>query len=120
MFHTQQVGWGLRGDPVLWRRMTDHFADQGIPSDKTAFQDALTDAFAAITGIALGDAPDTLSVPHLRRAQGGMSNGIVSAQTWRAHLIPLLLARHRQSQGASDLSAPPVHKWNAAPYRDGS
>jgi len=117
-FHTQQVGWGLRGDPVLWRHMHAYFAQKGIPEGEAEFRTLIAQAFEDITDQALASAPDTFGVKALKRREGGMSNGMVSASTWRRHLIPILIARHRHSKQIADFSEAPLNRYTAAPYLD--
>lgn len=117
VFHTQLVRFGLRGDPVLWARLKDHFAAQGIPETEAQFTEALTEQFQAITGHDINDAPDRFGVQSLKRKQGGMSNGMISAGTWRRSLLPLLIARHKQLRSTD---TPPEKPLNSMTFEAGN
>lgn len=117
-FHTQLVGWGLRGDPVLWDQMRAHFAKTAIPANERLFQTELHAAFETLTGHPLKSAPGKFGVQTLRRKQGGMSNGMVSTGTWRTQLIPILIARHRQWHSAEIPPEKPVNRTNFHSYFD--
>jgi hypothetical protein len=71
LFDPEPETWGLRGDPHLWRALRARLTDQDLP---------------ASTG------PRLLGVPRAVR-HSGMSSGMISLETWRQRLMPMLFER---------------------------
>jgi len=43
-------GWGLRGDPYLWKKLEEYFLRNGLPEAREDFDRELRTAFTLITG----------------------------------------------------------------------
>ena len=84
--------WGLRGDLHLWRALRDHLCAEEISASRAGVVGLLYAAFSEITGVNLASHPE-LSVYREQFAHGGMSSGMISLETWRDQLIPLLAER---------------------------
>ena len=94
LFDPEPQTWGLRGDPYLWRALRAHLAGQDVPASAGELAALLRAAFRELTGTDLASDPAT-SVHREQYAHGGMSSGMVSLDTWRERLIPLLAERAR-------------------------
>jgi hypothetical protein len=94
LFDPEPRRWGLRGDPWLWRALRDHLADTDIPPLASEVASHLHAAFAELAGTDLLGNPAS-SVYRERYAHGGMSSGMISLDTWRDKLIPMLAERSR-------------------------
>lgn len=92
LFDPEPERWGLRGDPHLWRAFRDHLDDRDIPASPAGVAGLLYDAFMDIVGVDLAGHPES-SVYREGFAHGGMSSGMISLDTWRDRLIPLLTER---------------------------
>jgi hypothetical protein len=94
LFDPEPETWGLRGDPYLWRALREHLSETYIPASADGVISLLHAAFGEFAGLDL--ASDTAS--SLYRAQyahGGMSSGMISLDTWRQQLMPILVERAR-------------------------
>jgi hypothetical protein len=92
LFDPEPRTWGLRGDPSLWRALRAHLADLDIPASLGGVAALLHEGFGELAGIDLASDPAP-SVYREQYAHGGMSNGMISLDTWRQRLMPLLLER---------------------------
>lgn len=92
LFDPEPQTWGLRGDPYLWRALRAHLAGQDIPASAGELASVLHAAFRELAGTDLASDPAT-SVYREQHAHGGMSSGMISLDTWRQRLIPLLTER---------------------------
>jgi hypothetical protein len=113
LFDPEPQTWGLRGDPYLWRALRAHLADQDIPASPGELAGLLHQAFHELVGIDL-DSDPAISVYQEQYAHGGMSSGMISLDTWRQRLIPILAerarTRHQDTAGGStaeDRPGPP-------------
>ena len=94
LFDPEPQTWGLRGDPYLWRALRAHLAGQDIPASPGELAGLLHRAFRELAGIDLDSDPAT-SVYLDQYANGGMSSGLISLDTWRERLMPALAERAR-------------------------
>ena len=101
LFDPEPSRWGFRGDPHLWRAMKEHLADVDLPSARGEVTGVLQAAFRELTGTDLASDPASW-VTREQYAHGGMSSGMISLDTWRQRLMPMLAERAR-----TRLSAPP-------------
>jgi predicted kinase len=92
LFDPEPRTWGLRGDPHLWRALREHLSGVGIPPSADAVPGLLRAAFRELTGVDLASDPAS-SVCLAQYAHGGMSSGMISLDTWRQRLMPLLAER---------------------------
>jgi len=94
LFDPEPHTWGLRGDPYLWRALRERLAGTDMPASAEEAVSLLHAAFGELTGLDL--ASETASAAY--RAQyghGGMSSGMISLDTWRQGLMPMLAERAR-------------------------
>lgn len=94
LFEPEPSRWGLRGDPYLWRALRDYVGDQEIPASPAGVTGLLYTAFGEVVGVNLASYPEP-TVYREQFAHGGMSGGMISIETWRDQLIPLLTDRAR-------------------------
>jgi hypothetical protein len=94
LFDPEPQTWGLRGDPYLWRALRAHLAGQDIPASPGDLVGILHEAFRELVGTDLASDPAT-SVYRGQYAHGGMSSGMISLDTWRQRLMPMLAERAR-------------------------
>jgi hypothetical protein len=92
LFDPEPQTWGLRGDPYLWRALRAHLAGQQVPASAEELARLLHTAFRELAGIDLATDPAD-SVYREQYAHGGMSSGMISLDTWRQRLMPLLAER---------------------------
>jgi hypothetical protein len=92
LFEPEPAKWGLRGDPHVWRALRAHLADTQLPASAGDLQRLLYAAFAQLVGVDLAGDPDA-SVHRDEFAHGGMSSGMISLDTWRDRLMPMLVER---------------------------
>lgn len=92
LFDPEPARWGFRGDPHLWRAMKEHLADVDLPSARGEVASVLQAAFRELTGTDLASDPASW-VTREQYAHGGMSSGMISLDTWRDSLMPLLIER---------------------------
>lgn len=92
LFDPEPRTWGLRGDPHLWRAMRAHLTGQDIPASPGELAELLHQAFRELAGTDLASDPAT-SVYREQYADGGMSSGMISLDTWRQRLMPMLAER---------------------------
>lgn len=94
LFDPEPQTWGLRGDPHLWRALREHLAETDIPASPGGVLRLLHAAFCELADLDLAreTAP---SVYRAQYAHGGMSSGMISVDTWRQQLMPLLAERAR-------------------------
>lgn len=94
LFDPEPEHWGLRGDPYLWRALRGHLSDADAPTSVDEVVSRLHTAFGELVGLDLaGDRQP--SVYRAQYAHGGMSSGMISLDTWRERLMPLLAERAR-------------------------
>jgi hypothetical protein len=94
LFDPEPRTWGLRGDPHLWRALRARLAGQDAPASAGELASLLHTAFRELTGTDLTN--DPASSAYLEQyAHGGMSSGMISLDTWRQQLMPMLLERGR-------------------------
>jgi hypothetical protein len=84
----------LRGDPYLWRALRDYVRDEEIPASPAGVTGLLYTAFGEVVGENLASYPEQ-TMYREQFAHGGMSGGLISIETWRDQLIPLLTDRAR-------------------------
>jgi hypothetical protein len=92
LFDPEPQTWGLRGDPHLWRALRDHLSAADLPGSAGDVAAKLHAAFGELVGVDLAGDPAS-SVYRDQFAHGGMSSGMVSLDTWRQRLIPMLIER---------------------------
>jgi hypothetical protein len=92
LFDPAPHNWGLRGDPWLWRDLCEHLAGQDIPASASELTGLLHAAFRDLTGIDLAADPASMAYRE-RYTHGGLSSGMISLDTWRARLMPMLAER---------------------------
>ncbi|MFD5633658.1 hypothetical protein ACFWJM_05870 [Streptomyces sp. NPDC127077] len=92
LFDPEPERWGLRGDPYLWRALRAHLSDADVLTSVDEVVSRLRAAFSELVGLDLaGDRQP--SVYRAEYAHGGMSSGMISLDTWRERLMPLLAER---------------------------
>ena len=84
--------WGLRGDPYVWRALRAHVSGTDIPTSADEVGRLLHAAFTDVAGVDLASARGS-SVYREEFAHGGMSSGMISLDTWRQRLMPMLIER---------------------------
>ncbi|MFE5484294.1 hypothetical protein [Streptomyces sp. NPDC056527] len=94
LFDPEPERWGLRGDPYVWRALRDRLSDTEIPASLREAVELLRTTFNELVGVDLVGDPAS-SVYRKPYAHGGMSSGMVSLDTWRENLMPLLAGRAR-------------------------
>jgi hypothetical protein len=94
LFDPEPETWGLRGDPYLWRALRAHLADQDMPASADELASLLQAAFRELAGTDLISDP-AVAVYREQYAHGGMSSGMISFDTWRQRLMPMLFERAR-------------------------
>lgn len=94
LFEPEPKTWGLRGDPYVWRALRDHISGMDAPASVDEVVGILREAFGELVGIDLVGDPAS-SAYREQYAHGGMSSGMVSLDTWRERLMPLLAERAR-------------------------
>ena len=99
LFDPEPQRWGLPGDPHLWRALRAHLAGQDVPASADELASLLHAAFRELVGTDLTRDPAT-SVYQEQYANGGMSSGMISLDTWRQRLMPLLTERARDLNAA--------------------
>jgi hypothetical protein len=92
LFDPEPERWGLRGDPYLWRALREHLAGTRLPRSAEELTGLLHAAFRDLTGIDIASDPAPMAY-HEEYAHGGMSSGMISLDTWRKGLFPLLAER---------------------------
>jgi hypothetical protein len=92
LFDPEPERWGLRGDPHLWRALREHLAGTRLPRSADELTGLLHAAFRELTGIDIAGAPASMAYQE-QYAHGGMSSGMISVDTWREMLFPLLVDR---------------------------
>jgi len=94
LFDPEPETWGLRGDPYLWRALREHLSETGIPASADGVVSLLHAAFGELAGLDLVSGTVS-SVYRAQYAHGGMSSGMISLDTWRQQLMPILVERAR-------------------------
>ena len=108
LFEPEPETWGLRGDPHLWRALRAHLAGQDVPAPVGELPSLLHAAFRELTGTDLTSDPAS-SVYREQYARGGMSSGMISLDTWREQLMPMLFERARHGLPADPEGRPGSH-----------
>jgi hypothetical protein len=88
LFEPEPGQWGLRGDPHLWRAMSERLAGTDLPDTPEEAGRLLHAVFTELAGVDLVADPAP-SVYREEYAHGGM----VSLDTWRQELMPMLMQR---------------------------
>ena len=88
-FDPESETWGLCGDPYVWQALREHLSATDIPASVGEAISLLHAAFCEFVGHDLVS-NTTSSVYQAQYAHGGMSNGMISLDTWRQRLMPLL------------------------------
>jgi hypothetical protein len=95
LFDPEPEQWGLRGDPWVWRTMSEHLAGTYLPPSAGEAERLLYATFERVVGVDL----DTETAPWVFReefARGdGLSSGNVHLESWRTVLLPALIDRAR-------------------------
>lgn len=87
LFDVGPMGWGLRGDPYLWKEMKEHFASTCLPNSKSELESLVSNAFKELTGHQISEN----KFFYVKRfAHGGMSSGMVAPDYWKNKVIPYL------------------------------
>ncbi|MFF9785556.1 hypothetical protein [Streptomyces nigrescens] len=94
LFDPEPERWGLRGDPHVWRALRGHLSRTDVPASVDEAVSLLRVAFSELVGVEPVTNAET-SVYREQFAHGGMSSGMVSLDTWRDRLLPLLAERAR-------------------------
>lgn len=92
LFDPEPAQWGLRGDPWVWRAMSERLAGTYLPPALNEVERLLYAEFDRLVGVNLA----TETAPWVQRdefAHGGLSSGAVHLDTWRTVLLPLLVER---------------------------
>jgi hypothetical protein len=95
LFDPEPTTWGLRGDPYVWRALREHLSGTDVPASVDEVVSLLYAAFGELVGHDLVSDPAS-SVYREQHAYGGMSSGMISLDTWRERLIPMLAERARK------------------------
>lgn len=106
LFTPEPKRWGLRGDPFLWRALSQRLASTALPARFSDLAATLEAAFMSETNRSLVSG---ISPFHLEQfAHGGMSSGEVDPQFWIRQALPLLLQRfgHAVAQKSSPARQP--------------
>ena len=94
LFRHEPETWGLRGDPLLWSDMRDHFVGAWLPGSVQILDKRISDAFQLLTGASI-ESERPIILPQYDT--GGMSSGHVSPEFWRTQALA-----HLQLQLAYD------------------
>jgi hypothetical protein len=94
VFDPEPQQWGLRGDPLVWRALREQLSGTYLPPSAGEVESMLYAAFNRLVAVDLATEMES-SVYRAEFAYdgGGMSNGYVSMEIWRAVLLPLLVER---------------------------
>jgi hypothetical protein len=99
LFDPEPEQWGLRGDPWVWRRMSEHLTGAYLPPSTAEAESLLYTAFDRIVGVHLTTETEAW-VYRAEFAHGdGPSTGTIHLDTWRNALLPLLVDRARSQIG---------------------
>ena len=98
LFEWEPQGWGLRGDPFLWREMREATRESEWPDTSARFVELVSALFQDLTGHPVS-APEYFFVEKF--AHGGMSSGYVDPSFWRDTAIPLLRRRYGRANSRS-------------------
>ena len=94
LFDPEPQTWRLRGDPHLWRALRARLAGHAASASASELANLLHAAFRELAGTDLTSDPAS-SVYLEQYAHGGMSSGMISLDTWRQRLMPMLFERAR-------------------------
>jgi hypothetical protein len=108
LFDPEPQTWGLRGDPYLWRALRARLDGQAVPASAEELAGLLHAAFRELAGTDLAS-DSANSVYREQYAHGGMSSGMISLDTWRQRLMPLLAERARTRLPGRPQHADPDH-----------
>jgi hypothetical protein len=95
LFDPEPAQWGLRGDPWVWRAMSQHLAGTYLPPAAAEAEMLLYAAFDRLVGVDLATATEPWVYREQFAHDDGLSSGNVSLETWRVVLLPLLVDRAR-------------------------
>lgn len=98
LFRPKPQGWGLRGDPFLWRDLARVFRQVPLPDSSDTLKEMFDAAFLALTARPISNT-DLFHVD--RYAHGGMSSGQIDPGFWMHRGFPLLLSRYIAQQAPS-------------------
>ena len=88
LFEKEPKGWGLRGDPYLWRELKKQLDEMSMPKTEIELQQLLERQYQKITGKALNK-QGYIKIDNFKH--GGMSSGMISPQFWKDIGFPLLV-----------------------------
>lgn len=86
-------GWGLRGDPFLWKELTARLATEPLPTSEAELFSHYAATYLALVGVPLTDSGFVYLERH---AHGGMSSGHIDPQTFRERAWREISARWRR------------------------
>lgn len=98
-FAEEPAGWGLRGDPYLWRELKVVLGELEPPVSAADFKALLEQTYERLTGQPL-TSPKPIFIE--RFSHGGLSSGHVDPHFWAETGFPLLLARYREFKGSEN------------------
>lgn len=84
--------WGLRGDPLFWEYLKNHYADIEAPYPIEKFHSEILLIFQDFTGSPL-EKEERYFVSEYAGVHTGMSSGQLDGSFWVDTAIPLLLNR---------------------------
>ncbi len=88
-------GWGLRGDPQLWKEMQEYLLTVEEVDKAGDFKNLLHETFKKLTGQNIMQGKEY----YIRRYNsGGMSSGFVSCDYWLDTAIPTLIKRFNENK----------------------
>jgi hypothetical protein len=93
LFGAEPYGWGMRGDPYLWRELKTRLGSQPFSATEADFKCLLEQTYEQLTGQPLAR-PESVFIE--RFSHGGLSSGRVDPHFWAETGFPLLLARYRE------------------------
>ena len=94
LFDPEPTQWGLRGDPWVWRAMSERLAGTYLPPSIGEVERLLYAEFDRLVGVHLATDTDPWVIRE-QFAHGGLSSGAIHLDTWRTALLPLLVDRAR-------------------------
>lgn len=92
IFAERPERWELRGDPVMWEMLEEHYESIAAPYPAEELRHDILRVLTRLFG-KVPDEGDIIFVPEFAKRRGGMSSGAVSADFWIYTAIPLLTER---------------------------
>ncbi len=93
LFDAEPYGYGLRGDPFLWKELKERFEKTNLPKNEIDLLEMITEQVIQCTGQPLQKDKNFFIEKYNR---GGMSSGTICSDFWLNKAIPLLIGRFRQ------------------------